>query len=169
MENSVGKYYVPAMMPLTARSFFVNIQKDEEGHPYGIIRHVFYKQDLSFYGLDDAIFKIDDMLDELGCVQAPTKMRSFKKKTKQDLNNLTVEERIQREKERNIHMQYRKIKELQEKAKNEKNTFVIHIMYRQYSSWQGNLLWREYSGNFKQENFYSVLELLKLIRSSFKR
>lgn len=39
-------------------------------------------------------------------------------------------------------------------------TFVIHVKYRQNSTWQGDIFWTE-----KQEkrNFRSALEMLKLI------
>ena len=42
-------------------------------------------------------------------------------------------------------------------------TFVIHVKYRQNSTWQGDIFWAE-----KQEkcNFRSALELLKLIDSA---
>ena len=49
--------------------------------------------------------------------------------------------------------------EIMEKS-GELATFVIHIKYRQNSTWQGDIFWTE-----KQEkrNFRSALELLKLI------
>ena len=47
----------------------------------------------------------------------------------------------------------------------EKGTFVIYVKYRQNATWQGEMLWLE--GNLKI-SFRSVLELLKLIDSTFE-
>ena len=45
-------------------------------------------------------------------------------------------------------------------------TFSLRIMFRQNSSWQGSLTWRE---GKKEESFRSVLELLLLIDSALDR
>ena len=39
-------------------------------------------------------------------------------------------------------------------------TFVVHVKFRQYSTWQGEIVWAEKN---KKCNFRSALELLKLI------
>lgn len=46
-----------------------------------------------------------------------------------------------------------------------KATFVIKILFRQHTSWQGTVLWCEKS---REENFRSVLELLFLMDSAMK-
>lgn len=48
------------------------------------------------------------------------------------------------------------------KNENKKNTgtFVLKILNRQNSTWQGNITWVEKQ---KSENFRSALEMLKLI------
>ena len=140
---------------------------DIDGHYYGTINQAFFEKEVLFYGLDDAVLKIDDMLDELRCPQASTELRAFDEKKKPDLSTWTVEERIEEEKKKNLHTQYRSIETLKKDAKNQLNCFVIDIMYRQNSSWQGSVTWRNYSKRPKKEYFRSVLELLKLIQSSF--
>ena len=40
------------------------------------------------------------------------------------------------------------------------NTFIVKIMNRQHSTWQGNVNWVE---GQKTQNFRSALEMLKLI------
>ena len=91
MENTMKKY-TSTMMPMEARSFFINVKQDDKGCFYGTINDIFYQYEMEFQGLDDAILKIDSMLDELGCVQASTELRSFKKKEKKsDDSNLTRE------------------------------------------------------------------------------
>lgn len=42
-------------------------------------------------------------------------------------------------------------------------TFVVHVMYRQNATWQGNVLWAEAD---KSCNFRSALELIKLMDSA---
>lgn len=166
MENTLRRY-TSSTMPLSARSFFVNVMMDTDGYYYGTINQIFYEKEVLFYGLDDAILKIDHMLDELRCPQASTELREFDEKKNPDLSAWTVEERIEEEKKKNLHTQYRSIETLKKNAKNQLNCFIIDIMYRQNSSWQGRITWRNYSKKPKKEYFRSVLELLRLIQSSF--
>lgn len=166
MENTQKKY-TSSMMPLSARSFFVNVIMDMDGHFCGTINHIFYDQEVLFYGLDNAILKIDLMLDELGCVQASTESRSYSKKAKADLNTLSIEERIEEEKKKNTHVQYRNINTLKMNARKQLNCFIIDVIYRQNSSWQGCITWNNCSKKPKKIYYRSVLELLKLIHSAF--
>lgn len=170
MENT-SNIYTSCMMPLSARCFFINVSRDEDECFFGTISQTFYKLDISFKGLDDAILKIDHMLDELGCVQASVELRRFNKEKyiadKSKYCKLTKEERIKEEKKRNTHIQYREIEELREKAQGQLNCFVVEILYRQHSSWQGNIIWRNHLKQPKRERFRSVLELMRLISSSY--
>ena len=52
------------------------------------------------------------------------------------------------------------------KNENKKNTgtFVLKILNRQNSTWQGNITWVEKQ---KSENFRSALEMLKLIDNAW--
>lgn len=47
------------------------------------------------------------------------------------------------------------------------NRFIVEILYCQNNSWQGYITWRNHSEEQKRKSFRSVLELLKLINSSF--
>ncbi|WP_283610297.1 hypothetical protein [Faecalispora anaeroviscerum] len=49
--------------------------------------------------------------------------------------------------------------------KEDKATFVVDMLYRQHSTWQGNLRWVE--GN-KESAFRSEIELLSLMDSAMK-
>ena len=42
-------------------------------------------------------------------------------------------------------------------------TFVVHVMYRQHSTWQGSVTWAETG---EKANFCSALELIKLMDSA---
>ena len=44
-------------------------------------------------------------------------------------------------------------------------TFELHILFRQHSSWQGNLIWRETG---LEQSFRSVLELILLMDSALR-
>lgn len=44
-------------------------------------------------------------------------------------------------------------------------TFVVHVKYRQYSTWQGEIVWAEKN---KKQTFRSALELLKLIDNALE-
>ncbi|MCI8823179.1 MAG: hypothetical protein HFI15_11875 [Lachnospiraceae bacterium] len=44
-------------------------------------------------------------------------------------------------------------------------TFLIRVMYRQHSSWQGEVTWVEQR---KKEYFRSALELLRLLDSALR-
>ena len=48
------------------------------------------------------------------------------------------------------------------KHKGDKATFIVQVMYRQNSSWQGKLVWADEN---KTVYFRSVLELIKLMDS----
>lgn len=171
MEDTSG-IYTSYMMPLSARSFFINVNQDTSGRLYGTISQNFCESDVPFYGLDDAIMKIDSILDELGCVQSSTELRVFsnsKNRTDEcDQNVLKKETRIREENKRNTHIQYRETEELKEIVQSQMNSFVVEIMYRQHSSWQGNITWRNHFRSPRRKCFRSVLELMRLIRSSYE-
>ena len=42
MENTMKKY-TSTMMPMAARSFFINVKQDEKGCFYGTINEIFYQ------------------------------------------------------------------------------------------------------------------------------
>lgn len=46
-----------------------------------------------------------------------------------------------------------------------KGTFVVHVMYRQNATWQGEVMWAEQGVSVK---FRSVLELLRLMGSALE-
>ena len=166
METS-RKKYTSGRMPLAARNFFLNAVMDAEGQICGTMYNIFFEHEISFYGLADAVLKIDHILDELGCVQASTELRSyFEKREKANSNLLSMEERIKEE--NRVHIQYKDIESLNAESEGKLNCFIVEILYRQNSSWQGCCTWSNHSKNPKKECFRSVLELLKLIQSSFE-
>ena len=47
--------------------------------------------------------------------------------------------------------------------KGEKGTFIVHVLYRQNATWQGEVVWADKK---KKQRFRSALELLKLMDSA---
>lgn len=139
------------VMPLDARSFFMNIGKTENGCFYGNVSQLFYKEDCCFCGLDSAVLKIDKMINERTCAALSSKEKEFPEKQGQDLSNLTAEKPTAPEKRKNMQ------------------SFLIDVMYRQHSSWQGRVTWLHTSDAPEKAYFRSVLELLGLIQSSFEK
>ena len=170
MENTL-EMYETNRIPISARSFLVNIKQDADGRFYGTISHMFYEYDEAFCGLDTAILKMDNMLNDIGSVQASTKLRDFNskenRKKKSKVTNLSQKVKNEAEKKNSPKEQYRTTEELMKMTQGQLNYFIIDIMYRQNSSWQGNITWRNSSKRPRREMFRSVLELLKLIQSSF--
>ncbi len=159
--------YTSGRMPLEARSFFLNVVMDAEGQICGTMNNIFFEHEISFCGLADAVLKIDHILDELGCVQASTELRSyFEKREKAKSHLLSIEERIKEE--NRVRIPHKDIESLNLDSEGKLNCFIVEILYRQNSSWQGCCTWRKHSKNPKKEYFRSVLELLKLIQSSFE-
>lgn len=141
-------------MPLSTRSFFVNVTLNTGGQYIGTIAQISYDHEIPFCGLDDAVFKIDRILDKSDCAQSPSELRSFCEE-KNKVN-------------KNIHTDYRDTDLLKNEDNQQFHCFMIDIKYRQNSSWQGCLTWRNHPEEPKKQNFRSVLELLKLIQSSFE-
>lgn len=141
-------------VPVSAGTFFVNVVMSEDGHFSGTIRQSIQEYEITFSDIDDAIFKIDSIIDKSGCVQLPSELRSFREDTK--------------ETDKNIDINYRDTEKLKNEENQQLNCFIIDVKYRQNSSWQGCLTWRNHSEEPKKQNFRSVLELMKLIHSSFE-
>lgn len=62
-------------------------------------------------------------------------------------------------------MARKKVNDLETQAGSQA-TFVVHVMYRQNATWQGNVLWAEKDQSC---NFRSALELIKLMDSALEQ
>lgn len=101
----------------------------------------------------DMIQKMDELYDQWDFPQRSTIHRSFDKAAvpKQPV-------RIQR-KEAIPKMDAERIQD----KKGEKGTFIVHVLYRQNATWQGEVVWADKK---KKQRFRSALELLKLMDSA---
>lgn len=96
-----------------------------------------------FEGLAQFLVKMDAMLDDQQIPQAYTSLRAFSD-TFLPRDNEFRPGQI---------------------GKGELATFEVKVLFRQHSSWQGTLLWRE---KRKEQNFRSVLELVLLMDSAMR-
>ena len=125
-----------------------------DGEYSGRIYHKYVKDPLPFNESGQMIAILDKFFDEINYPQASTKYRTFQKKKKgQDVASVRYqEEKKQIQTAEDI---------LQSRGK--EATFILHVQYRQNSTWQGKLTWLEEED---EELFSSVLELLKLLDSA---
>ena len=102
----------------------------------------------SMYGLVELI---DRLCDQIDYPQQSTRLRLFspdrgsgKKKRAGETKKVTTKSELMNQ-------------------KGDMGTFVVHVQYRQNSTWQGQVTWIDKE---QTQNFRSVLELLKLIDSA---
>lgn len=105
----------------------------------------------SMYGVVDFI---DNLCDKIDYPQQSTRLRLFSPQR----------EDVKKEKTRETEKVATKSELLNQKG--DMGTFVIHVQYRQNSTWQGQVTWVDKE---QTQNFRSVLELLKLMDSALDR
>lgn len=157
-----NKCYSANELPTSARTFFLNITKSVNGHFCGEICNLFYADAIPFNGLDEAILRMNKILDELGCPQSSTELRSFQHswtKGSRKREKETLQESNQR------YQQYWN-KSFMQLPLSHRPQLQIDILYRQNATWQGTIVLMQ-SLERKKANFRSVLELLHLIRSAY--
>ena len=96
----------------------------------------------AFASLSQFLLKMEELLDEMHTPQAFTAPRRFPM-------ILQPEER----------------KPMLSPRKGQKTTFELKILFRQHTSWQGILVWRDQQA---EHNFRSVLELVILMDSALR-
>ena len=126
------------------------------GEYSGRIYHKYMVEPMSFSESGQMISILDKFFDEINYPQASTKYRSFQKTKKEDA---PVDTR-RREKLQPVLTAEEVLANRGEEA-----TFILHVQYRQNSTWQGKLIWLEVE---QEEGFCSVLELLKLLDSALE-
>lgn len=128
----------------------------------GKLYHIYTGEPVEFSSLFEAVNRMEELYDAISFPQASTNLRSFQ-----------VERRIKAyETEPDICVLKPNGKEIKEVEKFNKviehrgaqATFLIRVMYRQHSSWQGEVTWVDRQ---KKEYFRSALELIRLLNSAF--
>ncbi len=126
----------------------IAIDKHDQYEYAGRIWHQYADQPISFVGTMRLIQTMDGLYDEWNFPQRSTMSRSFRKKE--------VHAGSEKKEEVELIMNASRV---QNKSGDE-GTFIVHVKYRQNSTWQGDVVWVEQK---KRKSFRSALELLKMI------
>jgi len=127
----------------------VCIDGDNDNDGWGRIYHCYSKEGERFSNSHQLIQIFENLMDCINYPQSSVQYRSFKESKREG-----------RYKGKPIMG-----KEELLKNKGERGTFVVHVMYRQNATWQGEVVWTE-KGEVRK--FRSALELLKLIDSALE-
>lgn len=122
------------------------------GEATGRLYHCYSKQPEPIGRTSDVLDSIDRLCDRLNYparTQQPRRFGSQRPRPQPQSTQKKVEPQMTRE-------------ELAEQ-KGKMATFVVHVMYRQHSTWQGSVTWAETG---EKANFRSALELIKLMDSA---
>ena len=128
----------------------VCIDQVKEESYVGRLYHKYTVESLGFHNVEQLLLLIEQLCDKSGYPQSTTKKRTFQPDTK----NTSREEASQ---VANIDLM------LEEKGS--MATFIVHVKYRQHSTWQGEVVWAEKN---EKRTFRSALELLKLIDNALE-
>lgn len=124
------------------------------GEYSGRIYHKYQNEGIPFRESSQVISILDDFFNQINYPQASTRYRTFQKKKKDE---------PEQEHRRKEPVKPVRTAEDVLVSRGEKATFILHVQYRQNSTWQGKLIWLEAE---EEEEFCSVLELLKLLDSA---
>ena len=112
----------------------------------GVLKGRFFGQSRemeSFESLSQFLIRVEEMLDDLQQPQSYTRARTFSCLLEPDRQNVSASA-------------FRRGK---------RATFELQVLFRQHSSWQGILIWRETG---MEHSFRSVLELVLLMDSALR-
>lgn len=114
----------------------------------GRFYHIGVNKKTEFVGIAQLLIEMENLYDSLNYPESSTKHRTFSKMHSDNSELLTDTE-------------------FEKESKNGKlSTFIVHVIYRQNATWQGNLTWVEES---KNKTFRSDIEFIKLINNSFAK
>lgn len=121
----------------------------------GRIYHKYHGEAVLFSHSMQLIMTLNRFFDEIDYPQASTICRSFSKPKQQSADK---RERKWTEPRKPVQTEDWVLDQNGKLA-----TFYLHVQYRQKSTWQGNVIWKEAK---KWTGFESVLELLRLLQSA---
>lgn len=131
--------------PLSPNIICICMDDVVDGNTTGRFYHCYSEQPIYFYDICSCVLRIENLFNEINFPQASTKLRSFLKNKPETVG-----------KELEKYMTPEEV--VNQKGLN--STFVVHVQYRQNSTWQGSVVWADKNIT---KNFRSTLELLKLI------
>lgn len=125
----------------------------------GKLYHQYTSGAIAFATLLEAFERMEQLYDALGYPQAATRIRSFPEGRRKPARGRTRGRRCERGKEVRVMEPFEEMIE----HRGRDATFLIRVMRRQNSSWQGEVTWVD---GQKREYFRSALELIRLIDSA---
>ena len=114
------------------------------GEISGRAYHCYSEEAIPFTSVVELINIAENLFEDIGFPQASTKTRTFEEKPEIQTSKLT-----KKASQQDIILH-----------RGEKGTFVLHVQFRQKSTWQGEISWIEKEENYKFDN---SLEFIKLI------
>ena len=141
-------YAVQAISRSAANLVRVCVDRADDVGFSGRYYHRYSNSPFLFSTPDDLVEKMDYLFDQLGFPQPTVQLRSFKLQPKPNRGEFP--------------MAKDRVNALEDQT-GEMATFVVHVMYRQNATWQGNVFWAEKN---QSVNFRSALELIKLMDSA---
>lgn len=128
----------------------VCVDRGEEERYIGRLFHKYHMGPIEFHDLGYLLSQIDKLCDISGYPQSTTMNRTFNDRS------ITVSGEGA--------LQVADFDQILDQ-KGGLATFVVHVKYRQHSTWQGEIVWAEKN---KKQTFRSALELLKLIDNALE-
>jgi len=128
----------------------VCIDRVENESYIGRLYHKYSVNCLPFENVEQLLALIEELCDKSGYPQRTTQKRTFQTK-----DTVTLREEASQVADINLVLE----------QKGSMATFVVHIKYRQHSTWQGEVVWAEKN---EKRTFRSALELLKLIDNALE-
>ena len=124
----------------------------------GELHHLYGEKSIAFSSLFEAVNQMEALYDAASFPQASTRLRSF-------LKDRGTERTVPEEGKRDAASGRKEIREARVleqllRYRGEKATFWIRVLYRQHTSWQGEVTWVDQQ---KKVYFRSALELLRLL------
>ena len=122
------------------------IDRNSSGGAGGRLYHKYIKEPVRFNAVGELLDDMEDLFDMIGYPERSTQQRTFEDipepnaKRKEAVQVTTTDDLL--------------------RQSGDLATFVVHVKFRQHSTWQGEVVWAEKN---KKCYFRSALELLKLI------
>lgn len=128
----------------------VCIDRVENENYIGRLYHKYHAGGLRFENVEQLLALIEELCDKSGYPQRTTQKRTFQTKDK-----VMSREEASQVADINLVLE----------QEGSMATFVVHVKYRQHSTWQGEVVWAEKN---EKRTFRSALELLKLIDNALE-
>ncbi|MBC8560442.1 hypothetical protein [Fumia xinanensis] len=135
----------PISFPITSK-VIIYLSNSPREPVCGQIYSVYYNAFMDFCGVAQLLRAMESLYDTLDMPQASCENQAFHplKRAKKNGDDRMIESRAGHRKS----------------VEADQATFLVHVIYRQYNTWQGRITWMQ---DKTSRNFKSVFEMLKLM------